>query len=99
MDIVHTFRLRSRPTGLELGRFPYVFAGSQYFQGRECSSSPTSGTTNCLVRGDFAWTCVQSLWLLRSDGWVAALAWLPFYSGVWGGGVKSLADGPSACFR
>jgi hypothetical protein len=82
-----------------LGRIPYVAAGSQRSQGLEYGSSPTSGTAYPLVRGDFALTCVQSLWWRPSDarfagfGLGAAVA----YSGVWGGGFSALAWGPSAC--
>ena len=52
-----------------------------------------------LVRGDLALTCVQSLWSRRSDGWFAGfgLAAAVAYSGVWGGGFKTLASGPSVC--
>jgi len=44
-------------------------------------------------------TCVQSLWSRRSDGWFAGcgLAAAVACSGVWGGGFKALAGGPSAC--
>lgn len=61
VDIVHTLGLGSGGTALGLLRIPHVFGGSQCLQGRECSSSPTSGKTFSLVRGFFALTCVQSL--------------------------------------
>lgn len=40
-----------------LTRIRDVFWNSQCLQGLECDSSPTSGTTFSLVRGDFALTC------------------------------------------
>lgn len=39
--------------------FHMFFTGSLRFQGLKCSTSPTSGTTDSLVRGDFALKCVQ----------------------------------------
>ena len=89
----------SRRRLVRLAWIPYVFGSSQRLQGREYSSSPISGTTFSLVRGEFALTCVQSLWSRRSDGWLAVsgLAAAMACSGVWGGGFKSLAGEPSAC--
>ena len=99
MDIVHTLHLGLPLTALLLPWIPYVSAGSQCLRGRECSSSPTSGTTFSLVRGEFALTCVQSFPSRRLAGWVAGcgLTAAVAYSGVWGGGFRTLANGASAC--
>ena len=56
---VHTWGFGSARSGVGSGQNPHVSAGSQCLQGPECGSSPTSGTTYSLVRGDFALTCVQ----------------------------------------
>ncbi len=99
VDTVHTFGFRPGSRWVGSGRIPHVSAASQCLQARECSSSPTSGTTFSLVRGDFALTCVQSLWSRRSDGLGRGL-WpgrRGACSGVWGGGFKTLAGGPSSC--
>ena len=96
---VHTLGFGLGRTGAGLGRIPHVFGSSQCLQGRECSSSPTSGTAYPLVRGVFALTCVQSLWWRPSDARFAGcgLAAAVACSGVWGGGFRVLAGGPSAC--
>ena len=41
---VHTFGFGSRRMWVGSGRIPYVSVGVKCLQGRECSSSPTSGT-------------------------------------------------------
>ena len=41
---VHTLGFGSGRTGAGSGRIPHVSGGAQCLQGRECSSSPTSGT-------------------------------------------------------
>lgn len=64
-------------TGVGSGRIPHVSAGAQRLEGLKCSSSPTSGTRDPLVRGDFALTCVQSLWWRPSDASARAVAWPP----------------------
>ena len=64
---MHTPGLGLARTVSERARIPHVFAGSPCLQGLECSSSPTSGTTFSLVRGDFVLTCVQSLGWGDSD--------------------------------
>ncbi|MDQ0769326.1 hypothetical protein QF031_002075 [Pseudarthrobacter defluvii] len=74
MDNVHTFRIGVPRTAFEPGRIPHVFAGLQCLQGLESGSSPTSGTTDRLVRGDFALTCVQSLRSRRLTVWVAGFS-------------------------
>lgn len=74
VDNVNASRLLLGRRSAGLLRIPHVFAGSQCLQGLECGSSPTSGTTSSLVRGDFALTCVQSLWSRRLTGWFAG--WL-----------------------
>jgi hypothetical protein len=51
VDSVHTFRLGVPRTVIGLLRIPHVFARSQCFQGRECSSSPTLGTVFSQVKG------------------------------------------------
>jgi hypothetical protein len=71
VDSVNTFRVVLPRKSIELARIPYVFTGSQCFQGLECSSSPTSGTGYPLVRGLFALTYVQSLRWRRLTGWFA----------------------------
>ena len=74
---MHTPGLGVARKAAGLLRIPHVFAGSQCFQGWECSSSPTSGTTYRLVRGDLALTCVQSLILVALTAGSRAGAWLP----------------------
>jgi hypothetical protein len=71
VDIVHSLGLGSGNTVLGLLRIPHVSGSSQYFQGQECSSSPTSGTVFSLVRGEFALTCVQNLIRVALTGWAA----------------------------
>ena len=88
--------LDGKACGLPLNA--HVFASSPCFQGPECGSSPTSGTTDRLVRGDFALACVQSLRSRRLTGWVAGCSLAA--AGVCrcvGGGSRTLAGGPSAC--
>jgi hypothetical protein len=99
VHFVHTLGCGLGRTSTGLARIRYVFGSSQYLQGLECGSSPTSGTTFSLVRGDFALTCVQSLRSRRLTGWFAAcrLAAAVAYSGVWVAGFLALAGGHSAC--
>jgi hypothetical protein len=61
VDGVNTFGFGSGRRWVGPGRIPHVSAASQYLQGRECSSSPISGTANPLVRGGFCF----KLWALR----------------------------------
>jgi hypothetical protein len=57
VDNVHTSGLGLGRTWGGLAQIPHVSGTSQCFQGRECSSSPTSGTARPLVRGVFALMC------------------------------------------
>jgi hypothetical protein len=100
VDNVHTRVFGSGRMLVGSGRIPHVSAGAQCSQGGEFSSSPTSGTTFSLVRGDFASTCVQSWWSRRSAGWCAGcgLAAAMAYSLVWVAGSGSWLVGPSACW-
>jgi hypothetical protein len=54
---VHTLGFGFGCTGIGLGRIGEVFGGVADFHGLAPGSSPTSGTTYRLVRGDFALTC------------------------------------------
>jgi hypothetical protein len=96
VHIVHTLGGGSGRTSAGLARIGYVFRSSQSLQGLECGSSPTSGTRDQLVRGDFALTCVQSLWWRPSDAGARAVAWTPAVacSGVWVAGSGSWLVGP-----
>ena len=96
VDIVHRLSIRLGPIGAGSARIAYVFGNSQCCQGPECSSSPTSGTTYSLVRGDFALTCVQSLRSRRLTGWVAGcgLTAAVACSGVWVAGSSPWLVGP-----
>ena len=60
VDIVHAFRFGSGRTSAGLGRIRYVFGSSQWLQGLECGSSPTSGTADPLVGGDFCFNVYTS---------------------------------------
>ena len=62
VDIVHAFRFGSGRTSAGLGRIRYVFVfgSSQWLQGLECGSSPTSGTADPLVGGDFCFNVYTS---------------------------------------
>jgi hypothetical protein len=51
VHIVHTLGLGLGRTSVGLARIRYVFGSSQCLQGRECGSSPTSGTVFSLFRG------------------------------------------------
>jgi hypothetical protein len=44
VDIVHTLEFGLARIAFELLRIPHVSGGVQCLRGRECSSSPTSGT-------------------------------------------------------
>jgi hypothetical protein len=57
VDGVNRFSLGLGRTSARLARIAYILWSSQRLQGLECGSSPTSGTTFSLVRGDFALTC------------------------------------------
>ena len=61
---VHTFRFGSGCISAGLGRIAYVFWTSQCLQGRECGSSPTSGTADPLVGGDFCFNVCTKLVLM-----------------------------------
>jgi hypothetical protein len=74
---VHTLGSGLGRTTTGLGRIVHVLGTSQCLRGRECSSSPTSGTAYPLVRGVFALTCVQSLRLRPSDASARAVVWPP----------------------
>ena len=89
---LHVFRARVA----ELADAPHSKCGIE----RCVGSSPTSGTVDPLVRGDFALTCVQSLWWRPSDAKFAGcgLAAAVAYSGVWVAGSGSwLVGAPPAC--
>jgi hypothetical protein len=95
VDSVHTFGFGLGRTSVGSGRIRHVSGSSQCLQGLECSSSPTSGTVDPLVRGVFALTCVQSLGgvplTLVRGLWPGRRG---AYAGVWGGGVGSWLVGP-----
>lgn len=75
-----------------------IFCRFVVFVREGCSSSPTSGTTFTLVRGDFALTSVQSLIFVALTGWYAGYGLAAVKpAGMWGGGSRTLAGGPSAC--
>jgi hypothetical protein len=59
VDIVHTLGFGSGCIDLELLGIPHVFGDPQCLKGRECSSSPTSGTVFSLFRGLWAADCAQ----------------------------------------
>jgi hypothetical protein len=61
VDNVNTFGVGLGRTSAGLGRIRYVFWSSQCLQGLECSSSPTSGTADPLVRGDFCFNVCTKL--------------------------------------
>jgi hypothetical protein len=94
---VHTLGFGSGRTGAGLGRIAEVFGGVADIQGVELGSSPTSGTHSPSSEGVLLLMCVQSLWWRPSDAGFAGcgLAAAVAYSGVWDGGFKSLASGPS----
>ena len=74
---VHTFGFGLGRMLVGSGRFPHVSGGVQCLQGRECSSSPTSGTAFPLVRGGFCFN-VCTLTLFGSPLTLgAAGAWPP----------------------
>ena len=58
---VHTFRMGLGRTSAGLARISYVFWSSQCLQGRECGSSPTSGTAGPLVGGVFCFNVCTKL--------------------------------------
>jgi hypothetical protein len=95
---VHTLGSGLGRTTTGLGRIVHVLGTSQCLRGRECSSSPTSGTAYPLVRGVFALTCVQSLWWRPSDARFAGCGLAAAGALFWcvGGGLESLASRPSA---
>jgi hypothetical protein len=53
VDSVNTVGFGLGRTSAGLARIAYVFWSSQCWRGLECGSSPTSGTADPLVRGDF----------------------------------------------
>lgn len=57
VDTVHTLPFGLGRTSAGLVRIGDVFGGVAESRGSEPGSSPTSGTTFSLVRGDFALTC------------------------------------------
>ena len=57
VHIVHSFGFGLGRISVGLARIGHVFWSSQCLQVLECGSSPTSGTADPLVRGDFALTC------------------------------------------
>ena len=99
VDNVRTFGFGLGRTSAGLARIRYVVGNSLCLQALECGSSPTSGTADPLVGGDFCFnvctklcggvplTLVLGLWPGRRVA----------YSRLGVGGFKSLASGPSAC--
>ena len=67
MHNVHTLAAGLGRTSAGLGRTRHVFGSSLYFRGLECSSSPTSGTADPLLRGVFALTRVQPVYKVSPD--------------------------------
>ena len=58
---VHTLGFGLGRTSAEPARIAYVFWSSQCLQGLECGSSPTSGTADPLVEGDFCFNVCTKL--------------------------------------
>ena len=97
---VHTSCFGSGRMWVGPARIPHVSGGVQCLQGRECSSSPTSGTVFSLFRGLWASECVQisfmgpyggpflllavALWRLLLLAWTAVLLLAPSWPGALG---------------
>jgi hypothetical protein len=98
VDNVHTFGFGSGRTGAVLGRIRYVFREFPVFARAGMRFESHLGTADPLVGGDFALTCVQSLWWCLSDA--RRGLWPGRRGGLFrcvGGGFRVLAGGPSAC--
>jgi hypothetical protein len=67
VDNVHTFSFGLGRTSVGSGRIPHVSAGVQCLRGRECGSSPTSGTVFPQVNGLFLlWVLTKPLKVLTA---------------------------------